>query len=74
MCLKDVSIIELNLDPFRQSKKEFVESVIETCKPFSMMHLALIFPKTIALKSPFVLLKIALLSMRIFAHTSSHFT
>ena len=40
----------------------------------SMMHLALIFPKTIALKSPFVLLKIALLSMRIFAHASSRFT
>ena len=46
-------MLELNLDPFRQSKKEFIESVIETCKPIFDDAFGLDFPKDDCLKVAF---------------------
>ena len=46
-------MLELNLDPFRQSKKEFIESVIETCKPIFDDAFGLNFSKDDCLKVAF---------------------
>lgn len=46
-------MLELNLDPFRQSKKEFIESVIETCKPIFDDAFGLDFSKDDCLKVAF---------------------
>lgn len=44
---------ELNLDAFRQSKKEFIESVIETCKPIFNDAFGLDFSRDDCLKVAF---------------------
>lgn len=46
-------MIELNLDPFRQSKKEFIESVIEACKPIFDDAFGLDFSRDDCLKVAF---------------------
>ncbi len=46
-------MLELNFDPFRQSKKEFIESVIETCKPIFNDAYGLDFSRDNCLKVAF---------------------